>query len=290
MPRGMVTGAGGMLGRAVVLALSAAGYEVVPCEHGALDVCDLAAVRRLVLQVRPDVVVNCAAYTDVDKAESEPEAAMAVNGLGARNVALACLDAGCELVHISTDYVFSGEKGAPYRIWDACDPINAYGVGKAWGEYYVRSLLPRHYIVRTSWLFGPGGRNFVAKVLELASQQRALRVVVDECGCPTFTGDLAEAIVALCRTHAFGIYHVTNSGWTTRYELASLAVRLAGIDARVEPVTSEQFERPARRPRNSSLDPFPLRETIGYLLPDWQDALQRYIGSLRQGASTTTVL
>ncbi|MEW6546899.1 MAG: dTDP-4-dehydrorhamnose reductase [Bacillota bacterium] len=277
MGKVMVTGSRGMLGRAVVAAFSAAGFDVVALDHGALDVTDLSAVRKVTTELRPGLVVNCAAYTDVDRAESESALAMSVNALGARNVALACLDAGAQLVHISTDYVFSGNKGEPYSIWDPCDPINTYGRSKAWGEYYVRSLLPRSYIIRTSWLFGPGGDNFVATMLRLARDGETIQVVEDEQGCPTFTEDLAGAMVDLVRTRAFGTYHITNSGSVTRYGLASLAVALAGLPVRIQPVASGEFPRRAARPRNSALDAFPLRETIGHLLPDWQDAVRRYV-------------
>lgn len=275
--RVVVTGAAGMLGRAMVAALSAAGWEVVALDRAALDVTDLAAVRGACAELKPAVVVNCAAYTDVDRAESEPERAMLVNALGARNLALACLDMGADLVQVSTDYVFSGQKGSPYEIWDPCDPINAYGKSKAWGEHYVRSLLNRHYIVRTSWLFGPGGRNFVATILKLAREREAVPVVDDQWGCPTFTEDLARATADLIRTRAYGTYHVTNSGPATWYELASTAVRLAGLPARVEPIPTSALARPAARPRYSVLDPFPLPHVLGYQLPHWRDALGRYL-------------
>lgn len=277
LDRVTVTGAGGMLGRAVVAAFHDAGFEVIPLDHAALDVTDVGAVRRVTAEVRPRLVINCAAYTDVDRAESEPEKAMTVNALGPRNLALACLDLGVELVHISTDYVFSGSKGEPYNVRDPCDPINAYGKSKARGENHVRSLLSSSYIVRTSWLFGPGGGNFIDTVLELGRDREVIPVVNDQRGCPTFTEDLAGALVELVRTGAYGTYHITNSGSATWYELACLAVRLAGLRVKVVPVSSDAFSRPARRPRNSVLDPFPFKETVGRLLPRWEDAVSRYL-------------
>lgn len=274
----LVTGAGGMLGRAVVAAFSEAGWEVAAAARQELDVTDFAAVRNAVCGLHPAVVVNCAAYTAVDRAELEPDKAVAANALGARNLALACLEAGAELVHISTDYVFSGSKGRPYGVWDPCDPVNAYGRSKALGEELVRLALPRHYVVRTAWLFGHGRRNFVSAVLEAARSSGVVQVVDCEWGCPTFAEDLARALVGLVKCGVHGTYHVTNSGSATRLELAREAVRLAGVPARVEPAPAGLFRRLASRPPEVLLDPFPLQEVVGCLLPDWRDALARYIG------------
>jgi len=328
----LVTGAGGMLGRDMTLELAARRHDVVALAHGDLDIADIGAVRERVSTLRADLVVNCAAYTRVDDAEQDRETAFATNALGPRNLALACRWVDAVLLHISTDYVFDGEKGKPYTIWDLPSPLNVYGASKWWGENYVRSLLPEHYLVRTSWLFGEHGRNFVTTMLRMANEcnadkagsaatARALRrsgcgardvderasvplerrrtaaggertppcgrqhiqVVTDQQGSPTYTVDLAKACADLLETGCFGIYHVTNQGVTSWYEFARAIFAHIGVTVDVRPITSDEFVRPARRPRNSALDPYPLRETIGYLLPSWEDALVRFLGHVSQG-------
>lgn len=286
----LVTGAGGMLGQAVMAELgrraqAAEGrFQAVGCIRRELDICDLEAVRRVLGAVRPDVVVNCAAYTDVDGAESHPDEAYRVNAVGARNLAVACLDAGAALVHISTDYVFDGAKAEPYGVYDHPAPLSVYGASKLWGEESVREVLARHYIVRTSWLFGPGGRNFVDTMLRLASQGGPLRVVDDQHGSPTYTVDLACAICDLILTGCYGTYHVTNQGVTTWYGLARKVFEVAGLQPGVTPVAASEFPRTAKRPRNSAMDPFPLKETIGWLLPPWGDAVARYLSGVLPAA------
>jgi dTDP-4-dehydrorhamnose reductase len=269
-----------MLGQAMVAEFTRWGDEVKPAGHSDLDITDLKAVKDALAALRPDLVVNCAAYTNVDRAESEPQLAMAVNALGPRNLALACSETGTALLHISTDYVFDGQKPGPYTIWDAPAPLNAYGASKLWGENYVRSLMTRYYVIRTSWLFGPGGKNFVTTMLELAGRGLPLRVVNDQHGCPTYTADLARACADLVRTGAFGIYHITNQEPTTWYRFAAEIFRNACLDVDLKPIPTKDFPRPAARPANSVLDPYPLKETLGYLLPPWQDALARYLPSV----------
>ncbi|MDI7246796.1 MAG: NAD(P)-dependent oxidoreductase [Bacillota bacterium] len=322
----LVTGAGGMLGRDMTLELAARRHDVIALAHGDLDIADIGAVRERISALRPDVVVNCAAYTRVDDAERDRQTAFATNALGPRNLALACRRADAVLLHISTDYVFDGEKGEPYTIWDLPSPLNVYGTSKWWGENYVRSLLPEHYLVRTSWLFGEHGRNFVTTMLRMADRCRAdelessrtacaprgvaqgvderasvrparegataedqrapssgrqhIPVVADQQGSPTYTVDLAKACADLLETGCFGIYHVTNQGVTTWYEFAKAIFARAGLAINVRPVTSDEFARPARRPRNSALDAYPLRETIGYVLPPWEDALARFLSGM----------
>ncbi|TDA70357.1 MAG: dTDP-4-dehydrorhamnose reductase [Clostridia bacterium] len=274
----LVTGAGGMLGRAVVCEFQRRGWQVVPLAHRELDITDLQAVRKAVREYRPAVTVNCAAYTGVDQAESEVAGALAVNALGVRNLALACKASGIDLVHISTDYVFPGDKESPWNIYDHRHPINAYGRSKYLGERFLETIAPNYYLVRTSWLFGQGGVNFIDTILRLAREKEELAVVDDQYGCPTYAEDLACALADLVGTGAYGTYHITNQGITTWYGLARAILEQAGIKIRLEPVKTAQFPRPARRPANSALDPWPLAETIGYLLPSWEDALGRYIG------------
>jgi len=284
----MVTGAAGMLGREVSRAYSRRGDDVVALTRDQLDITDLARVRKLVAECRPEIVVNCAAYTNVDDAETETERAYRVNGLGPRNLALACRENGSSLVHISTDYVFSGRRRQACRIYDRPSPLNVYGASKLWGEKAVRDITGTCYILRTSWLFGPGGTNFVSSMLRLGKERGMLRVVDDQEGCPTYTADLARAVVDISATGCYGLYHVTNRGSTTWYRYAQEIFRLAGLKAELIPCATRDFIRPANRPFFSVLDPFPLAETIGYLLPPWQDALARYLASSAPAGVTPT--
>ncbi|HAG07386.1 MAG: dTDP-4-dehydrorhamnose reductase [Clostridia bacterium 62_21] len=281
----LVTGARGMLGRDLQEEARARGYEVVAAGREDLDITDLGAVRRAVADVRPACVVNCAAYTDVDGAEAERDKALAVNALGVRNLASVCRERDVELVHFSTDYVFDGRKETPYLIFDAPSPLSTYGQSKLYGEEYLKLIAPRYYLIRTSWLFGTGGKNFVETVLKLAREKRELRVVDDQRGCPTYTRDLSRVALDLIATHAYGVYHVTNAGSTTWCGFAREILRAAGIDVPVRPIKSGELRRPAPRPANSALDPFPLQETLGYLLPPWPDALRRYLAEREKGAS-----
>lgn len=275
--RVLVTGAAGMLGRAVTAEFGRRGEEVLSLSRRELDITDPAAVRSALWQLRPRVVVNCAAFTDVDGAEASRERAFLVNGLGPGNLALACREVNAVLVHVSTDYIFDGRKGEPYVVYDPPNPLNAYGKSKLWGERAVAEAGGRCFIVRTSWLFGPGGRNFVETMLRIGRERGAARVVSDQRGCPTYTVDLARAIADLLESGRYGTYHVTNSGSTTWYEFAAAIFKLAGLEVELAPCSTAEFPRPAQRPLYSVLDPFPLKETTGYLLPPWVDALERYL-------------
>lgn len=272
-----VTGSKGLLGQEVVKAFSYSGYEVLPLPHQELDITNQQQVMELFASTLPAILVNCAAYTAVDKAEEELEKANLINGLGVRNLAIACKQFNISIIHISTDYVFNGQNEKPYCIFDKREPLNAYGYSKYLGEKYLETIQPNYYLIRTSWLFGAGGPNFVASILKAAKMQPEIKVVNDQWGCPTYAVDLAAALVDLVETGAIGVYHITNQGVTSWYEFAKLIIQKAGLDTIVKPVTSEEFPRSALRPKNSVLDSFPLKETIGRLLPPWEDALQRYL-------------
>jgi len=273
----LVTGAGGMLAKDLAPCLSERRYEVLALSHNKLDICDLKQVKSKVSEIKPDLIINCAAYNNVDAAETNKHTALMVNGLGVRNLALACAQFDCPLVHISTDYVFDGEKHEPYTIYDDPNPISAYGESKLLGERYLLHLLRRFYLVRTSWLFGLHGKNFVETMLKIAEARDEIKIVDDQCGAPTFTQDLAKAIADLVTTECYGIYHITNQGKVSWYNFAKAILGKSRKITRVIPVTSDDINRPARRPRNSALDPFPMAETIGYLLPPWENALDRYL-------------
>ncbi|MBC7343722.1 MAG: dTDP-4-dehydrorhamnose reductase, partial [Clostridia bacterium] len=248
-----------MLGTDVVTEGQRRGHEVIALGHTELDITRHSAVKKHLEVHRPQVVINCAAYTDVDGAEKNRDLAVMVNALGARNLALACRAVDAALVHISTDYVFDGSKNEPWSIYDPRNPINTYGESKCLGERFIETIGGRYYIVRTSWLFGHHGPNFVETMLRLASSGQSLTVVTDQKGCPTYTVDLAAALLDLIETEAYGIYHITNRGATTWYNFAKTIFEFAGPKVELYPTDSHQYQRPAKRPANSVLDPFPLK-------------------------------
>ena len=275
--RVLVTGAGGMLAKDLISCLLERGYEILSLLHNDLDITDLGAVRATLDGYEPELVINCAAYNKVDEAEEEEPLALSVNGLGVQNVCLACQEIDTPLVHFSTDYIFDGTKESPYTIYDEPNPISAYGRSKLLGEKYLLWLLSRFYLVRTSWLFGHYGSNFIETMLGLGRKDKQISVVKDQKGCPTWTYHLAQAVVGLIETERYGIYHITNSELTTWFDFAREIFRLSGRDIEVLPVTSDRFPRPARRPRNSVLDPFPLPEVLGREMPSWREALKEYL-------------
>lgn len=284
--RVLIAGAAGMLARDLVPCLQQRGHETLAPPENDLDITRIDAIRRWTRNSTPEVVINCAAYTKVDQAESEEAAATIINGLAVQNLCLACQEADIPLVHFSTDYVFDGTKDRPYTIYDHPNPINAYGRTKLVGEKYVLWLLKKFYLVRTSWLFGIHGPNFVETMLNLAKKQEQLSVVNDQRGCPTWTQHLSEAAVSLIESGRYGVYHATNSGPTTWFEYATEIFRLAATGTKVLPITSAQYPTLATRPKNSVLDPFPLPEVTGREMPPWQEALKDYL-QRRQGDSST---
>jgi dTDP-4-dehydrorhamnose reductase len=276
----LVTGAGGMLGRA--WRAGVLGHDVRSVTRAELDVTDAAAALRVLREVCPAAVVHCAAYTDVDGAESERARAQAVNADGAGHVAAAAAEVGARIVHVSTDYVFDGAKREPWVESDPVGPLGAYGETKLAGERLVAAANPAHAIVRTAWLFGAGGRNFVDTMLALGAQRDEVSVVTDQVGCPTWTGHLAEALVELAeRPDETGILHAAGDGQCSWNELALEIFERAGIDCRVLPATSEQFARPARRPAYSVLGS-ERRDRV--VLPPWQRGLAEYLAT-RVGVS-----
>lgn len=280
-------GASGLLGHDLVPELSSGQDQLTALSIEDVDLREHERVRDLIRESRPEWILLLAAYTDVDGCESNREMAFAVNCDGAVNIAEAARVAGARLLFVSTDYVFDGSKRSPYETSDARSPTSVYGESKARAEERLLEILPEVCIVRTSWLFGHGGKCFPATILKLASTRPEISVVNDQRGSPTFTSDLAPALVQLCRGAARGIVHVTNSGNCTWYEFAKEIVRLAGLPAAVKPVTTAEFPRPARRPAYSVLSPDSLR-AYNIHMPEWQDALRRYLASAR-GASVSVV-
>jgi dTDP-4-dehydrorhamnose reductase len=231
----------------------------------------------MIKKVSPDVIINCAAYTNVDKCETDKDTAFAVNALGARNLAIAANDVGSKLLYISTDYVFDGSGHEPRREWDLPNPQNVYGWTKLAGEQYVRQFCPRSFIVRTAWLYGYTGGNFVKTILNAAKSGKPLKVVDDQRGNPTSCVDLVKHLLKLAGTEDYGTYHCTNNGECSWYEFAKEFLKLSGLSYAIEPCTTEEFPRPAKRPAYSSLDNMMLRLTIGDEMRSWQDAIAEYM-------------
>jgi len=279
----IVTGHKGQLGRAL--------WRVLESHHALLgmdlpqhDITDAGATMETVAAFRPGVVLHPAALTDVDRCAREPELALRVNGLGTHNLALACLEAGAVLLTVSTNEVFDGAKGAPYYEHDSPNPINAYARSKLAAEFYTRLHLRRFYIVRTAWLYAPGGNNFPAKILAAADKVDRLRVVADEISNPTYAPDLAAAIVELIHTEHYGIYHFTNSGVCSRYDYTRTILALAGRDGvPVEPITSDQWPRTSTPPLHCALHNF-AGAALGITLRPWHEALEAYFEQEAKGA------
>jgi dTDP-4-dehydrorhamnose reductase len=272
----VVTGAGGMLGQDVASAAREKGHDVVALARAELDVADAAAVAATIARARPEAVVNCAAWTDVDGAESDPDGASAVNAAGAGNVARAAAATGARLVHVSTDYVFDGRKPAAYVESDATGPRSVYGQTKLAGERAVAEAGGSHAIVRSSWLFGTGGRNFVATMLALGAEREEVAVVTDQIGCPTATRHLAPALLELAAGAAEGVFHVAGAGACSWRDLAVEALRQAGVECRVLPCTTAEMPRPAPRPANSALVS---ERAESPRLPRWQEGVSDYLSA-----------
>ena len=273
----LVTGAGGMLGRAVVDRATRLGHEVHAAARAELDVTDREATWYALLATRPQAVINCAAYTNVDGAESDRRSAELVNADGAGHVAAAASEVGARIVQLSTDYVFDGSKREPWLESDAVAPLGVYGETKLAGERAVAGANANHAIVRTSWLFGAGGRNFVDTMLNLGAQREEVSVVTDQVGCPTWTGHLADALIELAeRPQESGIHHIAGGGYCSWNEFALEIFERAGIDCRVLPTTSDQIVRAARRPAYSVLGS---ERHEPLVLAPWQQGLAEYLAT-----------
>lgn len=271
--RVLITGAGGRVGSQLTRAL-APNHTIFPFNHEELDIIDVRSLLNTVARLAPSVVVHCAALTDTTLCEQDPELGYRVNGLGARNVAIACQRSGAAMCYISTNEVFDGRKGEPYFEWDQPNPVNAYGRSKFVGEQYVREILPAHYIVRTAWIYSHGStKHFPHKVLQLAESNSKLRMVTDEVATPTSAYDLADAIAQLVPEPFYGTYHLTNEGECSRFEWAQEVLRLAGRKASVEPMHLEEYADGPPKPPYTVLRNFAAAVFPGITLRPWQDAL-----------------
>ena len=279
--RVLVTGYAGQLGYDTIRLLEARGIECRGVDMQDFDLTDGQAVKDYVQTYRPNAIVHCAAYTNVDKAESQPEICAAVNGMGTVNIVRAALSVGAKVVFISTDYVFPGTGDQPWKINDAYGPRNVYGMSKVQGEDAVRSLMTRYFILRTSWVFGKNGHNFVRTMIRLGKEKKEIRVVDDQIGSPTYTRDLARVICDMLPTEKYGIYHVRNEGFISWFEFAKMIMEKAHLSCRVLPVPSSEYPTPAKRPLNSRMDGSKLAEAGFEPMPSVEDALDRYLEEIQ---------
>jgi len=273
----LITGANGQLGRELRAALERRGHEVYALGRGELDVTQPEQCHNVMTSLRPEAVVHSAAYTAVDQAEHSPDDAYAVNAFGTRNVAVEAERIGAKLCYISTDYVFDGQTDTPYREFDRPNPLNVYGRSKLAGEQMVQSFSSRHYVVRTSWLYGLHGANFVKTMLKLAKEREYVQVVHDQVGSPTWSADLSQFVAQLIETDLFGMYHASNAGQCSWYEFAGAIFGLAGVEADLRPCRTEEFPRPAVRPGFSVLDNMAIRLNGFSPLRHWREALEQFM-------------
>lgn len=271
-----VTGAKGQLGIDVINAFSNTN-EIEGHDVDTLDISNIDSTVKMIKASKPDLIINCAAYTNVDGCEENIDLAYKVNAIGARNLAAAALESNSRLLHISTDFVFDGRGNKPYIEFDNPNPLSIYGKSKLAGEELIREICPRHYILRTAWLYGKNGNNFVKTMLRLASERKTLTVVNDQFGSPTFTDDLVKAMGTVMNTEAYGTYHATNNGQCSWNDFAKAIFKHAGVDGiEVLPMTSEELNRPAERPKYSVLKNYMLELQFNHVMRDWEESLIGY--------------
>lgn len=273
----LVTGVKGQLGFDVVNELEKRGHTAIGVDVEEMDITDAEAVEKVMKADNLDAVIHCAAYTAVDAAEDNRETCMRVNADGTKNIARVCKELDLKMVYISTDYVFDGKGERPWEPDDARSPLNVYGESKYQGELAVEEYLDKYFIVRIAWVFGVNGKNFIKTMLKLGETHKEINVVNDQTGSPTYTYDLAVLLADMVETEKYGRYHATNEGLCTWYEFAKEIFKQAGMDVKVNPVSSEEFPAKAKRPHNSRMDKSKLTDNGFALLPTWQDALKRYL-------------
>ena len=271
----LVTGANGMLGKDLCPILQDEGYDVIETDKHNLDITNLAQVTKVLNEEKPDIVIHCASYTQVDKAEDEPDITRLINSKGTENIAKVCAEIDSTLVYISTDYVFDGKgingekRTTPYLPTDKSNPLNVYGLTKLEGEKAVRKYCKKYYIVRSSWLYGIHGKNFVETILSLKDMPE-IKVVDDQAGCPTWTVDLSEGIAELLKSNEYGIYHICGGGQTSWYNFAGEILTLDGASVNIKPCSTEEYPRKAKRPHYSVMD-------NNGSCRDWKSALKEYM-------------
>ena len=277
----LVTGTKGQLGYDVVNELEKRGHTAVAVDIEEMDITDAVSVERVITEAEVEAVIHCAAYTAVDAAEDNVEICRRVNAEGTENIAKVCKKLDLKMIYISTDYVFDGEGERPWEPDDERHPLNVYGQTKYEGELAVEKYLEKYFIVRIAWVFGVNGKNFIKTMLKLSETHEELNVVDDQVGSPTYTYDLAVLLVDMVESDKYGRYHATNEGLCTRYEFAKEIFRQAGVEVKVNPVTSDMFPAKAKRPKNSRMSKEKLDANGFHRLPTWQDALERYLSEIR---------
>lgn len=277
----LVTGTKGQLGYDVVNELEKRGHTAVAVDIEEMDITDAVSVERVITEAEVEAVIHCAAYTAVDAAEDNVEICRRVNAEGTENIAKVCKKLDLKMIYISTDYVFDGEGERPWEPDDERHPLNVYGQTKYEGELAVEKYLEKYFIVRIAWVFGMNGKNFIKTILKLSETHEELNVVDDQVGSPTYTYDLAVLLVDMVESDKYGRYHATNEGLCTWYEFAKEIFRQAGVEVKVNPVTSDMFPAKAKRPKNSRMSKEKLDANGFHRLPTWQDALERYLSEIR---------
>lgn len=277
----LVTGTKGQLGYDVVNELEKRGHTAVAVDIEEMDITDAVSVERVITEAEVEAVIHCAAYTAVDAAEDNAEICRRVNAEGTKNIAKVCKKLDLKMIYISTDYVFDGEGERPWEPDDERHPLNVYGQTKYEGELAVEKYLEKYFIVRIAWVFGVNGKNFIKTMLKLSETHEELNVVDDQVGSPTYTYDLAVLLVDMVESDKYGRYHATNEGLCTWYEFAKEIFRQAGVEVKVNPVTSDMFPAKAKRPKNSRMSKEKLDANGFHRLPTWQDSLERYLSEIR---------
>lgn len=287
----LITGAKGQLGKQITnilrngqseigkLPKEYENVEIIGVDVDVLDITDINAVRNYLTSVKPEIIINCAAYTNVDACESNEDLAFKINALGPRNLAIISNEVNAKVVHVSTDYVFSGEGTVPFKEYDETIPVSVYGKTKLAGEKFVREIADKYYIIRTAWLYGYEGSNFVYTIIKAGKEKGYLTVVDDQRGNPTNAEDLAHHMLKVAVTEEYGTYHCTGTGECSWYDFASKIIEFSNIDCKVDPVTSNDYVRAAKRPSYSSLDNMMLRVTVGDEMRNWEDALKVFLNN-----------
>ena len=273
----LVTGVKGQLGYDVVKALESRGYQPVGVDREEMDLMNNNMIQDFIMNLKPEAIIHCAAYTAVDQAEEEVEICYQINAEAVKVIAECAKTLDIPMIYISTDYVFDGTKASEYVETDIPNPINVYGASKLKGEQYVQQLLEKFYIVRISWVFGINGNNFIKTMQRLGNEQDQLNIIHDQVGSPTYTAHLAPLLVDMIETDQYGIYHATNEGYCSWYEFAAEIFKQSQLDVTLHPITTDQYKTKAKRPLNSKMSKQKLSDYGFHRLPTWQEALKNYL-------------